>query len=117
MLFFLVVVKFMLGTQVNNCNINVTIFKVLKALSWDKVNIEVVMVELEHAGKVIFALLGFFDKATFCRPKLLKWCTFVSCKPLLFELSLSAVSGVSRSKTGCASIHARKRLRLCWITL
>ena len=55
----------MLGTQVNNCNINVTIFKVLKALSWDKVNIEVVMVELEHAGKVIFALLGFLTRQPF----------------------------------------------------
>ena len=30
------------------------VFKVLKVLPWDKVDIEVVMVELEHAGKVIF---------------------------------------------------------------
>ena len=59
----------------------------------------------------------FFDKATFCSPNLLKWCTFVSCKSLLFEFSLSAVSGVSRITTGRASIHARKRLRLCWISL
>ena len=85
------------------------ISKVLKALPWDKVDIEVVMVELEHAGKVIFALLGFLTRQTFGAQ--------IFVVDVFESLPLSTVSGVSWIETGCACFYARKRLRLCWITV
>ena len=91
----------------------------LKALPWDKVDIEVVMVELEHAGKVIFAFRWFLIRQAFGAQQISKMPPTYGCFriPSKDSIAPSALSGVSRIKTGRASIFAGKRLRLCWITV
>ena len=89
----------------------------LKALPWDKVDIDVVMVELEHAGKVITSLV--FDKKKIGAQQISKMVHTYGCFciPSKDSIAPSALSGVSRIKTGCTCFYAGKRLRLCWITV